>query len=326
MDSIEKRALGQTNLMLSPLGLGCWQFSKGGSMIGRFWPTLEDQDIQQIVQSSIAGGINWFDTAEIYGKGESERILAKSLDQLGEQANGVHIATKWWPMFRTAGNISKTIHKRNQALNNRTIDLYQIHQPFSYSSVRKEMEQMAKLKAKGLIRHIGVSNFNANAMREAHAVLKTYGYPLASNQVKYSLLDRRVETNGVLETAKELGISLIAYSPLEQGLLTGKFHKDPSLSKNASGPRKHQRKFKQNGLNKSLPLIDLLDQLADEYQVSTSQIALNWMINQHGSTVFAIPGASKVKHAEENIGALSFQLQPFELEEISKISWDVLKK
>jgi aryl-alcohol dehydrogenase-like predicted oxidoreductase len=173
---------------------------------------------------------------------------------------------------------------------------------------------------------VGVSNFNAAAMVNSHRILTENGLTLASNQVKYSLLDRRIEENGTLDRAKDLGISIIAYSPLEQGLLTGKFHDNPALIRDAKGPRRLQRKFKEAGLAESKPLISLLDAIGEKYNVSASQVALNWTIQYHGDTVFAIPGATKVHHAQDNVGALTFKLDASELEEISRTSWKVIGK
>ncbi|RSK29273.1 aldo/keto reductase [Bacillus sp. HMF5848] len=305
---------------VSALGLGCWQFSKGTGAVGRFWSTLSQDDIQKIIQTTVQGGINWFDTAEVYGKGQSEEALADALIKLGEEVEHTYIATKWWPLLRTASSITKTIDDRIAALKNHTIDLYQVHQPFSFSSVKAEMDAMAELVKANKVRHIGVSNFTANKMREADQQLQKHGLRLASNQVKYSLLDRRIETNGTLDAAKELGITIIAYSPLEQGILTGKFHRNPELIKNISGPRKYMSYLKPKGLEKSKPLIDLLFELAEEYGATPSQIALNWMINFHGETVVAIPGASKVKHAEENVGTLQFNLLDEHMNMIDKVS------
>lgn len=325
-NTMMKRPLGQTDLHLSPLGLGTWQFSKGTGVVGKFWGSLDDQLTEDIIKTSLDGGINWFDTAEVYGNGESERILAKALENICATPAEARIATKWWPMLRTAGSISKTIVERKEALRNRPIDLYQIHQPYSLSSVEKQMTAMINLVKDGHINHVGVSNFHASAMVNSHRILTENGLSLASNQVKYSLLDRRMEENGVLESAKELGISIIAYSPLEQGLLSGKFHDNPALIQDAKGPRRFQRKFKEAGLAKSKPLIALLDAIGEKYNVSASQVALNWTIHYHGETVFAIPGATKVHHAQDNVGALTFKLDAGELEEISRASWKVLQK
>lgn len=320
------RKLGSTDLKISALGLGCWQFSKGTGMVGRFWPILELQDVREIVKISLEGGINWFDTAEVYGNGQSEQALAEALNTLEEKANSALIATKWWPVMRGASSLVASIDERLQALQGRKIDLYQIHQPYSLSKIPAQMDAMAILLRKGNIRHAGISNFNAKQMQKAHRVLHSHGFPLVSNQVKYSLLDRRIEHNGVMQAAKELGMTIIAYSPLEQGILSGKFHKNPELLKNVSGPRKYYSHFKSSGLAKTKPLIDLLERLAEDYQVTTSQIALNWLINFHGDTVVAIPGASKVSHAKENIGALTFQLSESHLEEINQVSKRITQK
>ena len=123
------RNLGKSDLRITPIGLGCWQFSKRNNLAGKFWPVLEDDLIKNVVKISLEGGINWFDTAEIYGNGASEKALAKSLQKLGKKPGEVIIATKWWPMFRTASNIVKTIDERLKALDPFPIDLYQVHQP-----------------------------------------------------------------------------------------------------------------------------------------------------------------------------------------------------
>ncbi|MDP4164759.1 MAG: aldo/keto reductase, partial [Bacillota bacterium] len=245
-NQVSPRRLGNSDIEISALGLGTWQFSKGEGLVGRFWPVLPEKEIEDIVRLSLEGGINWFDTAEVYGKGKSEEALANALNALGDQANEALVATKWWPAFRTAGSITSSIHERIKALKGRRIDLYQVHQPFSFSSVKAEMDAMASLLKDKKIRTAGVSNFNEAKMREAHQVLASHGYPLVSNQVKYSLLDRRIEQSGVLAAAKELGITIIAYSPLEQGILTGKFHQNPELLKNVSGPRKYFSHFKES--------------------------------------------------------------------------------
>jgi len=301
------RSLGKSGLMITPIGLGCWQFSKQQNMAGKFWPTIENNTINSIVKTSLEGGINWFDTAEIYGNGASERALAASLWDIGKNPGEVIIATKWWPMFRFASNILKTIDQRIEALEPYPIDLYQVHQPWGFSNEKAEMEAMAKLVKEHKIRYIGVSNFSATQMRSAWEVLQKQGIHLVSNQVRYNLLDRKIESNGILQTAKELGITIIAYSPLAQGLVTGKFHDNPDLLKNI-GMRKYSAPFKSAGLEKSKPLVKTIQELAIKYGVTSSQIALNWLISFHGETVVAIPGATKESHARENVGAMTFTM------------------
>ena len=318
-EKVTLRPLGASELNVSPLGLGCWQFSKRQGWAGKYWSMIGDDEIKEIVNISIEGGINWFDTAEIYGNGASEQALARALRALGKTSDDVIIATKWWPTFRTARSIARTIAARIAALDNYRIDLHQIHQPFSFSSTRSQMKEMAKLVETGKIRYVGVSNFSAKRMRIAHEELAKYGLPLVSNQVVYSLLNRKIETNGVLETAKELGISIIAYSPLAQGLLSGKFHDNPAIIKNLSY-RKYMPAFSSKGLAKSRPVIDMLKELAKKYDATPSQVALNWVMNFKGDMVVAIPGATKIKHAEENIGAMNFKLDQEDLNRLDEIS------
>ena len=186
------RPLGLTGIMISPIGLGCWQFSKQKNLAGKFWPNLEDNLIERIVTLSIDGGINWFDTAEIYGGGESEKALSKALKAAGKKPGEVIVATKWWPVFRCASNISKTIDKRISVLDPYPIDLYQVHQPWSFSGENREMEVMAELVNRKLIKAVGVSNFSAQKMENSWETLQKFGIPLATNQVRYNLLDERL--------------------------------------------------------------------------------------------------------------------------------------
>ncbi len=313
-------------MRLSPLGLGCWQFSRGKGMVGGFWGAVDDAVVREIVALCLQGGINWFDTAEVYGGGESEKALSAALNAAGSLADEAYVATKWWPVMRTAGSIPATIDKRLESLSGRRIDLYQVHQPFSFSSVSSEMKEMAKLAEQGKIRHIGVSNFSAKQMSDADKTLRQYGLRLASNQVKYSMLDRSIERNGILEAAKELDIAIIAYSPLAQGILTGKFHQNPALISNLSGMRKRMGGISPKKLEITRPLINKLTELAAKYEATPARIALNWTINAHGETVFAIPGASRASQAEENVKAMTFRLTDSELAELSEMADRVAQK
>jgi len=313
------RKLGKSDLMVTPIGLGCWQFSRGKGLAGNYWPTLQDEEIEQIVKLSLEGGVNWFDTAESYGMGESEKALSQVLLKIGKSPEEVIIATKWMPFLRTAKSITKTIDTRLDHLSGYHIDLYQIHHPLSFSSVQNEMKAMAELVQKKNIRFIGLSNYSAKKMRVAQEELAKHGLNLISNQVRYSLLYRKIETNGILETAKELGVSIIAYSPLAQGLLSGKFHDAPELMR-PFGYRKYMGAFKPKGLEKSRPVINAVKELAERYQVTPSQVALNWLIHFQGETVVAIPGATTPEQAKDNVGAMRFKLTQDELNYLDKVS------
>ncbi len=316
------RPLGCSQIAISAIGLGCWQFSEGFGFAGRYWPPLPQETVNQIVEASLTAGITWFDTAEVYGRGRSEAALARALIAAGKKNGDVVIATKWWPILRTAGSIKATITERLTRLAPFGIDLYQVHQPFALASTVAQMQAMADLVAGKNIHTVGVSNFSAGKMRAAHQALAARGIPLVSNQVPYSLLNRRIETNGVLEAARELGITVIAYSPLAQGILSGKFHQDPNLIRSRPGPRKWMTSFRRGGLERSRPLVTALKEIAREYGATASQVALNWLVHSNGDVVVAIPGATSVTQAAENAGAIGFRLSAVEqkrLEELSRL-------
>jgi aryl-alcohol dehydrogenase-like predicted oxidoreductase len=319
-EGLQLRRLGKSELMVSAVGLGCWQFSRGRGLGGHYWPTLGIEEITGIVEASLKGGVNWFDTAESYGGGESERSLAVALERLGKTPGEIIIATKWRPVLRTAKSIAKTIDQRLEILGNFPIDLYQIHNPLSFSSIKKQIKTIAGLVKKHKIRYVGVSNFSATQMKISQALLQEEGFPLVSNQVRYNLLYRKIEQNGLFEAAQELGISIIAYSPLAQGLLSGKFHNDPKLIQSRVGYRKYLAAFRPKGLDQSRPVIMALQEVAQKHNVTIPQVALNWAINARGEAVVAIPGATKISQAQENAGSMKLHLTKDELDYLDNVS------
>jgi aryl-alcohol dehydrogenase-like predicted oxidoreductase len=321
LNTLSRRRLGQTELEVTPIGLGVMQFSGGSGMMGMVFPEIPQEQKNVIVKAALDGGINWFDTAEMYGRGNSEQGLAEALKAAGVKDGEVVIGTKWFPIFRTAGNIPKTINDRIRYLNGYTIDLYMVHQPWSFSSPEAEMNAMADLVEAGKIRTIGVSNFSVQQMERAQATLKNRGLSLAVNQVQYSLLHREIETNGVLEAAKDMGITIVAWSPLARGILTGMYRKNPDLinSKRVGWRMMMRRHIERSGL-----VIDALQDLAEKYDVTPGQVALNWLINFHGDTVVAIPGASKVYQAEQNAGAMKLNLSREEMDRLDELSREFL--
>lgn len=314
---IVKRRLGRTDIEITPIGLGMMEFSGGGGLVGYAFPLIEQEEKNATVKAGLEGGVNWFDTAELYGGGVSERSLSTALKAAGVRDEEVVIATKWWPLFRTARSIPRTIHDRLRFLDGYSIDLYQVHQPFSFSSPEAEMDAMARLVKAGLIRSVGVSNFSAGRMRRAHRQLQEHGLPLASNQVEYSLLNRSIEGNGILETAKELGVTIIAYTPLASGLLTGKYHRNPAL---LDAKMFYWRRNLRRGLEKSRTLVNALEEIGARYNATAAQAALNWLINAHGDTVVTIPGVTKVSQAQESAGAMRFKLSADEMSYLDEVS------
>ena len=315
--TIQKRSLGKTSIQVTPIGLGVMEFSGGGGLFGSMFPIIPQEEKNTIIKAALDGGINWFDTAELYGAGVSERSLATALKAAGKSDGEVVVATKWAPFFRTAGNIPRTINDRLRFLDGYSIGLYMIHQPFSFSSPEAEMAAMADLVEAGKIRSVGVSNFNPERMRRAYKTLRERGLPLAVNQVRYSLLNREIETNGVLETAKELGVTIIAYTPLASGLLTGKYHKSPGLLNRQPRWRRWQMR---RDLEASRPLINAMEEIAARYNATPAQVALNWLIHFQGETVVAIPGATKIHQADESAGAMSFRLSEDEMGRLDDLS------
>jgi aryl-alcohol dehydrogenase-like predicted oxidoreductase len=315
--NIQMRHLGKTDILVTPIGLGVMEFAGGGGFMGRMFPVIPQEEKNAIIKAALDGGINWFDTAEAYGAGISERSLATALKAAGMSDIDVIITTKWLPLFRTAKNIPYSIKDRLKNLDGFSIANYMVHQPYSFSSPEAEMNAMADLVEAGKIRSVGVSNFNPDRMRRAHAALAKRDLSLAVNQVRYSLFSRQIEMNGVLETAKELGVTIIAYTPLERGLLSGKYHKNPELLSRISGWRKISIKRK---LERCRPLINAMDEIATKHESSIAQVALNWLINYNGEIVVTIPGATKVSQAEENAGAMKFRLSVDEMTQLDDLS------
>ncbi len=314
---IETRHLGKTDIVVTPIGLGVMEFAGGGGLIGYMFPVIPQEEKNAIIKAALDGGINWFDTAEMYGAGVSERSLATGLKAAGKSDQDVVIATKWQPILRTASNIPHTIKDRLYFLDGFSIANYMVHNPNSFSTPEAEMNAMADLVEAGKIRSVGVSNFSPVRMQRAHAALAKRGLPLAVNQVRYSLLSREIETNGVLETARELGVTIIAYTPLERGLLSGKYHKNPELLSRIPAFR---RAGMQRNLERCRVLIDAMDEIATKYDATIAQVALNWLINFKGEIVVTIPGATKVDQAVENAGAMMFRLSDDEMARLDDLS------
>jgi len=179
------------------------------------------------------------------------------------------------------------------------------------------MDEMAKLVKAGKIRSVGVSNFNPGQMRRAYRRLQEHGLPLAVNQVRYSLLDRKIERDGTLDTARELGVTIVSYTPLESGLLTGKYHKNPDLLDKKPF---YWRAIIRRSMEKSRGLIRTMEEIGVKYNATAAQVALNWIIYAQGDIVVTIPGVTSPKQAEDNAGAMKFKLSDDEIVQLDEIS------
>ncbi|TMR16651.1 aldo/keto reductase [Nonomuraea turkmeniaca] len=320
---MQTRRLGRTDIEITPIGLGCMQFSGTRNVTRWIVRSIDQTAATSVVRAALDGGVNWFDTAEMYGAGHSEEMLAAALKECGIAPGEVAVATKWPPLGRTAANIVRTIDDRLTHLGGFPIDLHQIHMPTgSLSSIPAQLKAMAKLLKAGKIRSVGVSNFSARQLTLAHQVLAGEGVTLAANQVRINLLHRNIERDGVLDTARRLGVTLIAYSPLEGGILTGRYHEDPALARSAPVMRRFfgRRELTAKGLERTAPLIDAMREIGASYGVSISQVALNWVITRYGDAVVAIPGASKPRQASEAAGAMAFTLSEAEVRRLDELS------
>lgn len=318
------RRLGSTKIEVTRIGLGCMPWADSGSgLAGRTYRSDLSQDgVNGIVQLALESGITWFDSAEMYGRvdGMLATALREARDNLGDEFGDVVIATKWKPFFRTAKSIERGINRQLRNLN--LPILHQIHWPMgSLSGLDKQLREFARLHRDGVITGVGVCNFSAAQMRLAHDVLGEHDVPLASNQIRASLLRRDIETNGVLETARELEVSLIGYFPLESGLLTGRYHRDPDAISAASWLRRRVNGLSRKAIdnNTSLAtLIGLLGEIGAKYAMAPAQVALAWLTTYYGDTMVAIAGASSAWQARENARAMRLKLTDEDLQRLDK--------
>jgi aryl-alcohol dehydrogenase-like predicted oxidoreductase len=315
-----KSALGRSSLQVPRMGVGAmvWGDPKG---LARLHPAKTAyggshgfEEEKRALEASLEAGINLFDTAAMYSLGAAER-------RLGELARGrdILIATKYPSGFSfKEEDFPKEVEATLARLGRASIDLYQHHYPNARLSIPKLMDRVADAVEAGKIKAAGVSNYSAEQMRAAHAALAKRGIPLASNQVEYSLLHRQPETNGVLEACRELGITLIAYSPLAGGMLTGKY----SAQNRAGGFfRRILPQYGRKALDALQPVVALLRTIGEKYSKTPSQVAIRWLIEN--PIVLPIPGAKNGRQAIENAGALSFSLTPEEVEMLDQatLAW-----
>lgn len=305
----ERVALGATGVQISRLGVGAWawgdtafwQYGKGG---------YSDADIAAAFQASLAHGVDFFDTAEVYGRGRSEQLVGQNARQAGWP---VVIASKFFPFpWRLRKKqLLKALRGSLARLGMESIDLYQIHWPFPPVAIDTWMNGLADAVEAGLVRAVGVSNYNVAQTQRAHTALARRGIPLASNQVHYSLWQRKPETSGLLEVCRQLDVTLIAYSPLAQGLLTGKYTPDNPP------PGLRGQRYRRD-LRTVQPLVGLLREIGAACGGKTpAQVALNWAICK--GTV-PIPGAKNARQAMDNAGALGWRLSPGEVDALDRAS------
>lgn len=297
----------------APLGVGCWAWGDRSTWgHGGYDTSMSEQTIAEALDASLAAGVTLLDTAEVYGDGESERIIGRMLAEDPTRRERVVLATKFMPMpwkLNVGSAMRRSLEASLARLGLERVDLYQIHGPVSLRGKGALADGLAALVDDGLTTAVGVSNYSVKEMGQIHAELASRGVPLASNQIEMSLLRRRPETTGLLEACRRLGVVPIAYSPIGQGRLTGKY--------SASNPPPGSRGFSAHPMEQVDEVVSELRRVGDAHDRTPAQVALRWLIDK--GTV-PIPGAKNAEQATQNAGALGWTLSADELARLDAVT------
>ncbi len=315
MNSIEKIKLGAQGLNVPKIGLGCMGMTKIAGM-DIYGHANEAEAIATIHRSLELGG-NFLDTADLYGPMLNERLVAKAIK--GNRDKYI-IATKFgyeiddneqltWQINGQHAYVKKAVERSLKNLGTDYIDLYYLHRLDPNTPIEETVAAMAELVKEGKVGYIGLSEVSSATIRKAHAI-----HPLTAVQTEFSLFERGVEANGVLDTLKELGIGFVAYSPLSRGFFTGEIKTPEDFD--VSDFRKTIPRFQGENFYKNIELVNEIKKLAVIKGISSSQIAIAWVISKN---VVAIPGTKRVKYIEENMAALNVVLSPDELLQLENI-------
>lgn len=301
----------QPNLDNISLGVGTWSW--GDRLVWGYGRGYNNQDIMDAFTASYQAGIRLFDTAEVYGQGKSESLLGEFARAVDEP---ILIASKFmpYPWRLRRSSLMRALRGSLKRLGIDQIDLYQIHQPLPPINVETWMAGMTEAYQSGSIRSVGVSNYDQAWMQRAYDALAREGIRLAANQMEYSLLRRKIEKNGLLQRCKDLGVRLIAYSPLGMGLLTGKYSPENPPQGIRAGVVNYNRRL----LEQMNPLLTLMKRIGSDHAGKTpAQVALNWVICKGA---MPIPGAKNLAQAEQNAGALGWSLLEDEVAALDEVA------
>jgi aryl-alcohol dehydrogenase-like predicted oxidoreductase len=310
----DRSTLAGSDVAVPPLGVGTWAWGDKGTWgMGGYDSSYSEATIREAWEACIEAGVTLFDTAEVYGGGESERIIGRLLAADPSARDKVVIATKFMPMpwkLAVTSSLTRAAQASIERLGIASIDLYQIHGPISLRSHSALADALAAAHGEGLIKAIGVSNYSVKETRSIDAALRKRGLRLATNQIEFSLLRTRPEKVGLLECCRELGVIPLAYSPIGQGRLTGKF--------SVANPPPKARDFSAHPMEEVDKVVEVLRRIGAAHGERTpSQVALAWII---AKGAIPIPGAKNAKQALDNAGALGWRLDDAELAELDAAS------
>jgi aryl-alcohol dehydrogenase-like predicted oxidoreductase len=314
------RNLGQSGISVSAIGLGCMGLSE---FYGE--PTQESEAVS-LLHRAVDLGVTHFDTAEIYGQGRNEELLGKAFAGRWDQ---IVLATKFGPRRDPAtgafvgvdgspANVRDSCEKSLKRLGAERIDLYYLHRVDPDTPIEETVGEMAKLVHEGKIRAVGLSEASAKTLKRAHAV-----HPIAALQTEYSIFSRDIEKD-ILPACVKLGISLVAYSPLGRGMLTGRY---ASTSDRPTGETdfraRMQPRFQPGNIESNLKLVEAIKEIAARRECVAAQVALAWVLDQ-GDHVVAIPGTTKLANLEANLGALDCRLTEEDRATLNELADQVL--
>jgi len=307
---MKTRKLGNSNLEVSALGLGCMRMSFGDT------PT-DKQEMITLMHQAVERGINFFDTAEVYGPFTNEDLVGEALEPFKGE---VVVATKFGFKHGADGpqpssgldsrpkQIRRVADASLKRLRIEVIDLFYQHRPDPEVPIEDVAGAVKDLIQEGKVRHFGLSESSADLIRRAHTV-----YPVTALQSEYSIWWTEIEENDVLATCEELGIGLVPYSPLGRGYLTGKITEETTYDK--SDIRSHNPRFTPEAIKANRVVIELLEGIAEKYDATPAQVALAWLLAQK-PWIVPIPGTRKLHRLDENLGAVDIQLTANDLNEI----------
>jgi aryl-alcohol dehydrogenase-like predicted oxidoreductase len=303
--SLPLRTLGNSDLALTPIGFGAWAIGGGDWKFS--WGPQDDNDSIAAIHRALDLGINWIDTAAVYGLGHSEEVVAKALKSVHHKPYVFTKCSLRWHGDRTiynslkAASVTEELEASLRRLGVETIDLYQVHWPNPEEEIEEGWEALARLREQGKIRWIGVSNFSVEQMKRAQKIA-----PITSLQPPYSMLRRAIEAE-VLPFTQANGIGVINYSPMVSGLLTGKMTPQRVASLPADDWRRNAVEFNEPRISRNLRLVDLLREIGSSHGVTPGVVAVAWTMH-HPAITAAIVGGRSAKQVEETAPALAFRL------------------